>query len=68
MSNKFSNDLFQLIQSLSRTEKAYFKKYTSLHVIGERNNYVKLFNAIEKQKENSKWTLYTYLPTTDLLP
>lgn len=44
-------ELFELIQSLSRTEKGYFKKFASLHVKGEENNYIKLFDAIEVQKE-----------------
>jgi len=44
-----SKDLFELIKSLSRTEKAYFKKFGKLHVLGDENNYIKLFDAIEKQ-------------------
>ena len=46
-----SADLFLLIQSLSKVEKMYFKKYTSMHVRGEVNNYTRLFNAFEKQKK-----------------
>lgn len=46
-----TDDLFQLIRSLSRTEKRYFKVFASQHVIGTENNYIKLFDAIEKQKE-----------------
>lgn len=44
-------DLFDLIHSLSRTEKRYFKIAAEMHVIGKKNNYVKLFEAILKQKE-----------------
>ncbi|MEZ5042959.1 MAG: hypothetical protein R2828_23895 [Saprospiraceae bacterium] len=44
-----SNDLFQLIQSLSKQEKRYFKLHASRHVIGEQNKYVLLFDAIERQ-------------------
>lgn len=47
---KASDELFQLIKSLSKTEKGYFKKYASTHIIGEKNNYMKLFEAIDKQK------------------
>ncbi|MCC6690611.1 MAG: hypothetical protein IT235_03680 [Bacteroidia bacterium] len=43
--------LFELIKSMSRSEKGYFKKYSSQNVIGGENNYITLFNAIEKQKE-----------------
>lgn len=44
-----SEDLFQLIKSLSKQEKRYFKLYASRHVIGEKNKYVQLFDAIDKQ-------------------
>ena len=44
-----SEELFQLIKSLSKQEKRYFKLYASRHVIGEKNKYVQLFDAIDKQ-------------------
>ena len=44
-----SDDLFQLIKSLKQTEKRYFKLYATLHVKGERNNYERLFDAIDRQ-------------------
>ena len=44
-----SDDLFQLIKSMSRSEKGYFKKYASKHTIGGKNSYVKLFDAIDAQ-------------------
>jgi RNase P protein component len=44
-------DLFRLIHSLSKSEKRYFKIYASRHVIGEENNYIRLFNAIDRQQE-----------------
>lgn len=44
-----SDDLFQLIKSLTKQEKRYFKLHASRHVIGEENKYVKLFDAIDKQ-------------------
>ncbi|MBI4930888.1 MAG: hypothetical protein HY841_09015 [Bacteroidetes bacterium] len=47
---KPTKDLFDLIKSLTKTEKAYFKKYSCLHVRGEQNKYILLFDAIEKQK------------------
>lgn len=47
---KTSDDLFHLIKSLNKTEKGYFKKYASTHIIGKKNNYLKLFEAIDKQK------------------
>ncbi|MBI3510459.1 MAG: hypothetical protein HY064_07325 [Bacteroidetes bacterium] len=46
-----SDELFLLIRSLSKNEKGYFKKYASKHVVGSGNNYIRLFDAIERQKE-----------------
>lgn len=44
---KSTDDLFQLINSMSKSEKGYFKKFASKHTIGEKNIYVKLFDEIE---------------------
>lgn len=44
-----SKELFRLIKSLNQTEKRYFKIYASRHVVGEKNKYVRIFEAIEKQ-------------------
>lgn len=46
---KPSNELFQLIKSLTKSEKRYFKLSSSLQS-GEKN-YMKLFDAIEAQNE-----------------
>lgn len=51
MPQKGSTYLFLLIKSLDRTEKAYFKKFAERHVIGQENNYLKLFDAIDRQAE-----------------
>lgn len=51
MSNKASDNLFQLIKSLNKSEKRYFNIYASRHTLGEKNNYVVLFSAIDKQSE-----------------
>ncbi len=48
MSNKSSNHLFELIKSLNKSEKRYFKLYSSRHTIGEKNNYISLFDYIDK--------------------
>ena len=45
------NHLHQLIKSLSAPEKGYIKKQAMLHVIGSQNKYIKIFDAIDKQKE-----------------
>lgn len=44
-----SKHLFDLIKSLTPAEKRYFKVFAKRHVKGEENNYVLLFNAIDKQ-------------------
>ncbi len=46
---KATDTLFTLIQSLSKPEKGYFKKFSERQP-GEKN-YVALFDAIENQKE-----------------
>jgi hypothetical protein len=46
---KATNDLHQLIRSMSMSEKRYFKIHASRHVIGDSNNYIRLFDAIERQ-------------------
>jgi len=46
-----SKELFQLIKSLSGSEKRYFKIYASRHTIGEQNFSIHLFDAIEEQVE-----------------
>jgi hypothetical protein len=48
---KTSDHLFKLIKSLSKSEKGYFKKYANFHVRNEQNNYTKIFDAIDLQKE-----------------
>ena len=50
MSNKKSNHLFELIKSLNKTEKRYFKLYSSRHTIGEQNNYISLFDYMSKME------------------
>ncbi len=42
--------LFVLIKSLTKTEKRYIKIFASQHTIGKENNYIKLFDAIDAQK------------------
>ncbi len=49
---KSSPDLFQLIKSLTKSEKRYFKLFASLQK-GEKK-YLKLFNSIDKQVEYSE--------------
>ncbi len=50
MSKTSSDKIHQLIKSLSKAEKRYFKVYTSKQA-GDKNNHQLLFDAIDKQKE-----------------
>ena len=45
-----SKDLWKLIQSLTTPEKGYFIKFAKRHISGKDNNYIKLFEAINLQK------------------
>ncbi|MBI3134862.1 MAG: hypothetical protein HYZ14_09345 [Bacteroidetes bacterium] len=58
MSNKASNSLFELIKSLNKSEKRYFKVYSSRHTIGEENGYIKLFDYIEKMESYDEDILF----------
>lgn len=48
---KSTDDLFLLIQSLSKTEKRYFKIFTGNASEKDGNNYQKLFDLINNQTE-----------------
>lgn len=54
--------LFDLIKSLNNNEKRYFTLFASRHTIGEKNNYLKLFEAVSKQKIYDEKELIKYLP------
>ncbi|MFL5753055.1 MAG: hypothetical protein ACJ76F_06590, partial [Bacteroidia bacterium] len=45
-----NDELFELIGSLSKNEKGYFKKYASRSSAGQDNNYIRLFNALESME------------------
>ena len=58
MSTKVKEGLFELIKSLSKSEKRYFKLISSRHTIGDENNYVRLFDYIAKQDEYNEEDYY----------
>lgn len=49
MAKTASTSLFQLISSLTQTEKRYLKLFLQNNVHGESENYTRLFEAIDKQ-------------------
>ncbi len=52
---KQGDDLFQLIQSLSQSEKRYFKLFAGRHVIGDKNKYELLFDFIDEQTKSGQY-------------
>ena len=47
---RYNADLYQLIKSLTKSEKRYFKVYSAQHTKKESNNYILLFDAIDGQE------------------
>lgn len=66
MSKTSSDKVFQLIKSLSKAEKRYFKVYTSKQA-GDRNNHQVLFDAIDKQTEYDETLLKKNLKNATLV-
>lgn len=54
--------LFELIKSLSKSEKGYFKKVSSFHMKGRQNSYSLLFDAIDRMNEYDERMLKKKLP------
>lgn len=50
MSKPVSDSLHRLIKAMTKSEKRYFKLFASRHTHKGKNNYIILFDAIEKQK------------------
>lgn len=48
---KKNDELFQLIHSLSPSEKRYFKMFADRHTKNGRNNYIRLFDALSAMKD-----------------
>jgi hypothetical protein len=46
-----NDDLFDLIKSMSVSEKGYFKKFSSGFAKGNHKNYIRLFDALSSLKE-----------------
>jgi len=51
MSNKASHQVHELIISLTAAEKRYFKLFADRHSSSSKNNYTRLFEAIDGQEE-----------------
>jgi hypothetical protein len=55
---KAKDSIHELIKSLTKSEKRYFKLMSSRHTIGDENNYILLFDFIEKQTEYDEEVLF----------
>lgn len=60
MSGKINEALFDLIFSMSKSEKRYFKLFSARHTIGNENNYVRLFDFISKQEKYCEKTIHAF--------
>lgn len=60
MSKTASPDLYELIKSLTKSEKRYFKLYASRHTIGKKNNGVRIFDFIEQQEKFDEEAVYNH--------
>lgn len=58
MSNKVNEQLFDLIKSMSKSEKRYFKVSASKHTLGGENNYVRLFDYLDSATEFDEKKLF----------
>lgn len=58
---KPSSDLFDVIKSLSKSEKGYFKKFARLNSLNDNAYYLVLFDAIDKQDRYNEPKLIKYL-------
>ncbi len=67
MSNKVSNHLFELIKSLNKSEKRYFKLYSSRHTIGEENGYLRLFDFIDRMDSYQEDLIFMHFKGQALL-
>lgn len=52
---KYSDELFQLVKSMSKQEKSYFKRFASAFLDKEQSNYLRLFNEIVKQSAGKNY-------------
>src|SRR5688572_15688154 len=55
---KASDSLFRLIKSLNKSEKGYFKKFSSLHTKNGGRIYIRLFDAISRLRKYDEEKLY----------
>ncbi|MDB4286255.1 hypothetical protein N9933_03035 [bacterium] len=60
--------LFELVDSMTMSEKRYFKVFAGRHTIGKQNNYIILFNEVEKMRIYDQDKLQNRLERQDISP
>lgn len=65
MTNK-EDKLFRLIKSMHKAEKIFFKKFSTVYKKGDESNYIKLFDAIDKQTIYDEAKLIRKFKSTNL--
>lgn len=55
-----SEFLFDLVHSLSTSEKVYFKRFAMTHGAKEQKNYLKIYHAVEGMKSYDKAAFYAH--------
>lgn len=60
MSTRISDFLHELIHSLTKSEKRYFKLLSSRHTIGDENNYVVLFDFLDKMPNYDEASIFKH--------
>ena len=60
MSGKVNNALYELIHSMTKSEKRYFKLMSSRHTIGEENNYVRLFDFLDRESNYNEEDIHVH--------
>lgn len=63
MAKKNSDQLFQVIKSLTKSEKRYFKLYVSRITSAEDAKFYKLFEIIDKQKDYNENKILSKVPS-----
>lgn len=66
MAKEKEDALFLLIKSLNKAQKRYIK-VNSTHIIGKKNNYMRLFDALDKMEEYDEDKLATKFKGTNFI-
>lgn len=63
-----SHSIFRLVETLSPSEKRHFRIFANRHVIGESNNYLALFDAIQDSEAGKMDGLKNNYADADFMP